>query len=114
MYTPPAGLASGVQDKFTYTLSNGVGTATGTVNLLAEEWPITPALNIVKVEDATQGKWVTFAAIPNLAYDVYATSTLSPANWVGLGSFTADSKGVIRINDLAAGTNRFYKMRSRP
>ena len=114
LYTPPAGLPSGAQDTFTYTLSNGVGTATGTVNLIAEEWPMTVTMNILSVQDATPGKIVKFSTIPNLTYEVYATSTLSPANWVKLGDYPANSQGILQVNDANAGSSRFYRMRTLP
>jgi hypothetical protein len=114
LYTPPAGLASGVEDSFTYTLSNGVGSAQGTVYLLAVEWAMTDAMNILSVTDSASGKDVTFSAIPNLGYEVFATSSIAPANWIKLGDYTADAQGILRVNDVAAGSSRFYRMRSQP
>jgi hypothetical protein len=115
LYTPPAGLASGAEDSFTYTLSNGVGSAQGTVTLLlAAEWPMTDAVNILSVTDSASGKDVTFSAIPNFVYEVFATSSLTPANWSKLGDYTADAQGILRVNDVAAGSSRFYRMRSQP
>ncbi|NDH86387.1 hypothetical protein EBY67_04965, partial [bacterium] len=114
LYTPPAGLAQGVEDSFTYTLSNGVGSAQGTVYLLAAEWPMTDAMNILSVTDSASGKDVTFSAIPNFVYEVFATSSLAPANWIKLGDYTADAQGILRVNDVAAGSSRFYRMRSQP
>ena len=114
LYTPPPGLASGVEDSFTYTLSNGVGNAQGTVYLLAVEWAMTDAMNILSVTDSASGKDVTFSAIPNFVYEVFATSSLTPANWSKLGDYTADAQGILRVNDVAAGSSRFYRMRSQP
>jgi len=114
LYTPPAGLPQGAQDSFTYTLSNGVGTATGNVNLIAEEWPMTLTMNLLSVQDVPQGKLVTFSTIPNLTYEVYATSTLSPANWVKLGDYPSNSQGILQVTDTNAGSSRFYRMRTLP
>ena len=114
LYTPPAGLPGGFQDNFTYTLSNGVGTSTGTVNLVAEEWPMTLTMNILSVVDVPLGKQVTFSTIPNLTYEIYATSSLNPANWVKLGNFAASPQGLVTITDTNAGSSRFYKMRVAP
>ena len=114
LYTPPPGLASGVEDSFTYTLFNGVGSAQGTVYLLAAEWAMTDAMNILSVTDSAPGKVVTFSAIPNFVYEVFATSSLAPANWVKLGDYTADAQGILRVNDVAAGSSRFYRTRSQP
>jgi hypothetical protein len=114
LYTPPAGLVSGVEDSFTYTLSNGVGSAQGTVYLLAVEWAMTDAMNILSVTDSASGKDVTFSAIPNFVYEVFATSSIAPANWSKLGDYTADAQGILRVNDVAAGSSRFYRMRSQP
>ena len=114
LYTPPAGLPQGAQDSFTYTLSNGVGTATGNVNLIAEESPMTLTMNLLSVQDVPQGKLVTFSTIPNLTYEVYATSTLSPANWVKLGDYPSNSQGILQVTDTNAGSSRFYRMRTLP
>jgi hypothetical protein len=75
---------------------------------------MTDAMNILSVTDSALGKDVTFSAIPNFVYEVFATSSLTPANWSKLGDYTADAQGILRVNDVAAGSSRFYRMRSQP
>ena len=75
---------------------------------------MTDAMNILSVTDSSPGKLVTFSAIPNFVYEVFATSSLAPANWIKLGDYTADAQGILRVNDVAAGSSRFYRMRTQP
>ena len=56
------------------------------------------------------GKILTFAAIPNFAYQVEASSNLEA--WTPLGTITAGTDGRLVITDPGATTpSRFYRFK---
>lgn len=112
-YTPPAGLADITQDSFTYTLSNGLGTGTGTAYLIVPEPENIQANNLTSIEeDPGGGKRPRFACIPGRTYQIYAKTHLADP-WPASPTMTvvADSRGRISVLDAdATGPTRFYRL----
>jgi len=86
--------ATSVADQFTYTISDGQGgTATGTVNLTVSSsvgitQPVTVSGSTVTV---------SFAGIPNYAYQIQRSTNLS--SWVTILTTNAPSNGVFKYID---------------
>jgi hypothetical protein len=105
--TPAAVSAGG--DSFTYTVSNGTGIATGTVNI-AMAMPVSLQIEIESMTNLAVGKRITFAVSPNTTFEVQATSDLS--NWTTLNAAaTSLSDGRLVVDDPGAGGARFYRVR---
>ena len=109
-------------DSFTYTLSNGVKTATGTVSisLSPTNMPAAIQISIESTADrAGGGKTVTFAVSPNKTFEVQASSDLTnPGGWAGVtnsssgkAEWTSFSDGRLVVDDPGAGSVRFYRVR---
>ena len=128
IYTPPAGgLAPTDIDSFNYTVINGAGQDTGTVNLVAEERALQLPIKVISATDMEPGgKMVRLCALPMMQYEVFATSDLATGNgsvlpedglgagWELVGVFTANGRGDIYVPDANAGSQRFYRLRIRP
>jgi hypothetical protein len=105
--TPAAVSAGG--DSFTYTVSNGTGIATGTVNI-AMAMPVSLQIEIESMTNLAVGKRITFAVSPNTTFEVQASSDLS--NWTTLNAAaTSLSDGRLVVDDPGAGGARFYRVR---
>jgi len=104
-----------VTDRFTYTISDGLTTATGTVIVTMAPDPTNQTQNIVKTETLGDGNSrLTFAGIPGRQYYVQrATNMNAPVYWQTLPNSTnpAGTNGLWTYTDLNA-TNygqRFYR-----
>jgi hypothetical protein len=127
-YTPPAaGLGPNDIDSFNYTVTNPYGQDIGTVNLVAEERALTLPIKIISAEPMQpSGKTVRLCALPMMQYEVFATSDLATSTgsvlpedgigsgWELVGIYTANERGDIYVDDVNAGTERFYRVRIRP
>ena len=111
VYIPNNNAVSAGSDSFTYTLSNGTKTTTGTVNLtlIMPDFTLRVAIESV-VDRQAGGKTVTFAVSPNKTFEVQATSDL--ANWTTINATaTSFSDGRLVVDDPGAGSARFYRVR---
>jgi hypothetical protein len=115
IYTPNQAAVGAGSDSFTYTLSNGVETATGTVTVNLGSMPdFTLRIEIESMVDrAGGGKTVTFAVAPSKRFEVEATSNLN-GSWSSLGTVTSLSDGRLVVEDAGAGDTRFYRVRWKP
>jgi hypothetical protein len=115
IYTPNSDAVGSGTDSFTYTLSNGVKTATGTVTVNLGSMPdFTLRIEIESMEDrADGGKTVTFAVAPSKRFEVEATSNLN-GSWSSLGTMTSGPDGRLVVEDPQAGSSRFYRVRWMP
>jgi hypothetical protein len=115
IYTPNQAAVTNRSDSFTYTLSNGVKTATGTVTVNLGSMPdFTLEIEIESMVDrAGGGKTVTFAVAPSKTFEVWATSDLN-GPWSPLGTMTSLSDGRLVVDDPEAGSARFYRVRWMP
>ena len=114
-FTPANGLADGTPAYFTYVLSNGTGTTTAIVALTVPgtsytENPATLLAGGIVNNPNGPGKILTFAAIPNFAYQVEASGNLE--NWTSLGTISAGADGRLVITDPGAITpSRYYRFK---
>jgi hypothetical protein len=111
-YAPPGGYTG--QDEFTYTLSDGCGTAQGTVSVT-----ITPAnapsQNQSAITVTDTGVNLLFNGIPGVDYVVqWAPAVTGP--WQDLGTVTADLVGQIPYTDSRSPLppSGFYRTRVGP
>ena len=86
-YTPAPGFTN--SDTFTYTISDGWVSATGTVtvNVIIDNGP-SPNLTISNLGNGSYA--VSGDGIPNRAYQIQFADTVPPTNWQTLGTATAD------------------------
>jgi hypothetical protein len=116
IYQPSPSAQNGTTDTFTYTVSNGIKTATGTVtvSLVAPNY-------VVRVEiDRVSGDKVYFSVMPGMTFEVEGTSELgtelTPATWMKIngpnnGYWTSGADGRLIVTDPAAGDSRFYRFK---
>jgi hypothetical protein len=112
-YTPPAGLDDLIQDSFTYTISNGLGSDSGTAFLIVPAPANNQAGNLTEVGDNPGGgKVPRFACVPGRTYRIYAKTELTDP-WPQSPTMTAvaDSRGRLSVTDPdATGPSRFYRL----
>jgi hypothetical protein len=115
IYTKNQAAVGAGSDSFTYTLSNGVKTATGTVTVNLGSMPdFTLEIEIESMVDRQGGgKTVTFAVAPSKRFEVEATSDLN-GSWSSLGTVTSLSDGRLVVPDAGAGAVRFYRVKWMP
>ena len=101
-------------DSFTYTLSNGVKTAIGTVTVDLSTMPdFTLGIEIERVTANTNGPGmvITFAVSPSKTFAVEGKTTLSDP-WRSLGNITSETDGrLIVVDPEALPQNGFYRVR---
>jgi len=111
IYQPSPSAVSGSTDTFTYTVSNGVKTATGTVTVsLASPGAVQVAI------DRVDGNKVYFSVMPGMTFEVQGTSDLTaPVTWStilnGSSNWTSGADGRLIVTDPAAGASRFYRLK---
>jgi hypothetical protein len=115
IYTPNQTAVTNRSDSFTYTLSNGVKTATGTVTVNLGSMPdFTLRIEIESMVDRQGGgKTVTFAVAPSKRFEVEATSNLN-GSWSSLDTMTSGPDGRLVVDDPGAGSARFYRVKWKP
>ena len=106
-YRPVAG--NNNDDTFTYTVSNGIHAATGTITVAVA--PLGGIARAVSVSGGTAT--VRFFGLPGLAYDVQRTTSLSgPVEWTTLTAtpLTPGADGAFDFTDPAApGASAYYR-----
>jgi len=115
IYQPIASAQNGTTDTITYTVSNGVKTATGTVtvSLVAPNYVAEVAI------DRVSGSQVYFSVMPGMTFEVQGTSQLGAgATWTTIagpnnGYWTSGADGRLIVTDPAAvgAVSRFYQFR---
>ena len=106
---PPGG---NVSDSFTYTVSDGHLTATGTVLINLVPDPIGTLSNVVaEGVDADNHPVITFAGIPGYSYSVQRTQDLTGTPvWAGLMTTNAPAGGLFKFTDQSPpGGSAFYR-----
>lgn len=106
-YQPPAGFSGA--DSFTYTITDGVQTVTGTVNVTAGA-QIGKTFNIYQLVDEGAGKRVLCLGIPGRSYRLETTEDLSV--WSPSGtSVVCPSSGAMSLLDPGPlPPTRFYRV----
>jgi hypothetical protein len=115
MYRPPSGVDDGNFDEFTYTVTNGTKTATGTVTVFL----VKPDYVAQVAIDRGSGSQVYFSVMPGMTFEVQGTSQLGTgATWTTIagpnsGYWTSVADGRLIVTDPAAvgAASRFYKFR---
>jgi VCBS repeat-containing protein len=115
IYQPIPSAQNGTSDTFTYTVSNGTKTATGTVtvSLAAPNYVAEVAI------DRVSGSQVYFSVMPRMTFEVQGTSQLGAgATWTTIagpnnGNWTSGADGRLIVTDPAAvGVgSRFYRFK---
>ena len=96
-------------DSFSYTLSDGQGgTSAATISVTTQP-ELSESANTISIERDGGDIVVRFYGIPELQYTVQYTESLSPPNWIDLGTVTADFDGFIEFRDTTASDLRFYR-----
>jgi hypothetical protein len=115
IYQPSPSAQNGTTDTITYTVSNGVKTATGTVTVSL----VTPDYVAEVAIDRVSGDKVYFSVMPGMTFEVQGTSQLGTgATWTVLPNganpyWTSGADGRLIVTDPAAvgSGSRFYKFR---
>jgi hypothetical protein len=112
IYQPSPSAQNGTSDTFTYTVSNGVKTAPGTVTVSL----VTPDYVAQVAIDRVSGDKVYFSVMPGMTFEVQGTSQLGTSpTWTTVagpnnGNWTSGADGRLILTDPAAAP-RFYKFR---
>ena len=115
IYRPPSGIDDGNFDEFTYTVTNGTKTATGTVQVFL----VKPDYVAQVAIDRVSGDQVYFSVMPGMTFEVQGTSQLGTyPTWTTIagpnnGYWTSGADGRLIVTDPAAvgAASRFYKFR---
>ncbi|NCZ53349.1 MAG: hypothetical protein EBY81_05590, partial [Verrucomicrobia bacterium] len=114
VYVPKAGALAGATDSFSYTLSNGTGTTTGTVTISLVSPDMTISVALASPPTVANGYKATFLVMPGLVFEAYGSDTVGGA-YVKIGTtFTSASSGKLEVIDSGAGPSRFYKLKWLP
>jgi hypothetical protein len=115
IYRPPSGVDDGNFDEFTYTVTNGTKTATGTVTVFL----VKPDYVAQVAIDRVDGNKVYFSVMPGMTFEVQGTSQLgTSATWTEIvgpvnGNWASGADGRLIVTDPAAvgAATRFYRFR---
>lgn len=112
IYQPSSLAVSESTDTFTYTVSNGVKTATGTVRVsLASSGAVQVAI------DRVDGNKVYFSVMPGMTFEVQgANQPGASATWTTIvgpnnGNWTSGADGRLILTDPEAADSRYYKLK---
>ncbi len=107
LYSPAPG-SNPASDYFTYTISDGLLSTTGMVNVALLPDPTGIANNIVSsLRDPDGHPVITFAGIPSYAYKVQRSTNLT--DWTDLWTTNAPSTGLFQFTDLNLLNPVFYR-----
>jgi hypothetical protein len=104
IYQPPVGIDDGNFDEFTYTVTNGTKTATGTVSVFLVKPDYVAQVGI----DRVSGEQVYFSVMPGMTFEVQGTSQLGTSpTWTTIvgpnnGNWTSGADGRLIVADPAA------------
>jgi hypothetical protein len=107
LYYPLSG-HNPTNDSFSYTISDGLLTATGTVNVTLLPDPTGRTFNIVSsVLDTNGHPVITFAGLPGYTYNVQRSANLT--NWIVMLTTNAPEAGLFQFTDLNPSSPAFYR-----
>jgi len=96
-YTPVANFVG--EDRFTYTVDDGKG-GVSSATIIVEVFPADALTPNITGSYMSGGVFhVRFAGIPGFTYHIERTQTMSPANWIDLGTVVAPDDGQIDFGD---------------
>jgi len=119
IYRPSSSAQNGTSDTFTYTVSNGIKTATGTVTVSLVSPDMTIEVDFVSRPTLANGWNATFLVMPGMTFEVQGKSGFGTgAEWIVLPNganpyWTSGADGRLIVTDpVAVGSaSRFYKFR---
>lgn len=107
LYCPLPG-SNPASDSFSYSISDSLLTATGTVNVTLRPDPTGATFNIVASGlDADHHPVITFAGIPGYSYKVQRSQDLSA--WTDLWTTNAPETGLFQYTDYSQTNPAFYR-----
>jgi hypothetical protein len=119
IYQPSSSARIGTSDTFTYTVSNGVRdaagtlkTATGTVTVSLVSPDMTIEVALVSPATPANAYKATFLVMPGLVFEAYGSDT-PDGIYTKIGTTTSASSGKLEVTDTAAAgkSSRFYKLK---
>jgi hypothetical protein len=120
IYQPSSSARIGTSDTFTYTVSNGVRdaagtlkTATGTVTVSLVSPDMTIEVALVSPATPANAYKAAFLVMPGLVFEAYGSDT-PDGTYTKIGStWTSASSGKLEVTDTAAAgkSSRFYKLK---
>jgi hypothetical protein len=116
VYVPKAGALAGATDSFSYTLSNGTSTTTGTVTISLVSPDMTIGVSLASTPTVANGYKATFLVMPGLVFEAYGSDTVA-GTYTKIGStWTSAASGKLEVIDPAAegAPSRFYKLKWLP
>jgi hypothetical protein len=116
IYQPSSSARIGTSDTFTYTVSNGIKTATGTVTVSLVSPDMTIEVALVSPATPANAYKATFLVMPGLVFEAYGSDT-PDGTYTKIGStWTSASSGKLEVTDSAAAgkSSRFYKLKWLP
>lgn len=98
-------------DRFTYVLSDGTRTTTGTIQVNPQDAGDARTLNIVSIEVGAQAV-IRAAGVPGMFYQIEHTDDLSPADWAPMGGqVQCPAGGIMEFTDPGPMPDkRFYRV----
>jgi len=119
IYQPSPSAQNGTTDTFTYTVSNGIKTTTGTVTVSLVSPDMTIEVDFVSRPTLANGWNATFLVMPGMTFEVQGKSGFGTgATWTTIagpnsGYWTSGADGRLIATDPAAvgSASRFYKFR---
>ena len=110
VYIPPTGSNSDLDDAFTYTVSDGTASATGTVTVRVASGSVAPTQNLLSAQPATDGLHLYFIGVIGKRYSIQRATDLSSPVWVTIGTSIPDSNGRFEFVDSSAPVGTaFYR-----
>ena len=124
IYQPSPTAQIGTSDTFTYTVSNGVRdaagtlkTATGTVTVSLVSPDMTIEVALVSPATPANAYKATFLVMPGLVFEAYGSDIPGGTyTKIGATTWTSASSGKLEVTDTAAAgkSSRFYKLKWMP
>lgn len=110
VYTPPTGPNSDLDDAFTYTVSDGTVSATGTVTVRVTSGSVASTQNLLSAQPESDGLHLYFIGVIGRRYSIQRTTDLTAPAWVTIGTSIPDSNGRFEFVDSSAPVGTaFYR-----
>ena len=101
---------SGASDSFSYTVSDGVSSATATVSI---NMASVAGMQLTPGTDGNHHPVISYHGLPGYSYHIQRATTLSPANWTNVQAVTCDSNGYATWTDSSVDTTQssvYYRL----
>ena len=101
---------SGASDSFSYTVSDGVSSATATVSI---NMASVAGMQLTPGTDGNHHPVISYHGLPGYSYHIQRATTLSPADWTNVQAVTCDSNGYATWTDSSVDTTQstvYYRL----